>query len=176
MQSIVTNPETAPPSIIKTEHTEAIVEKKITKETNSRVEAIIRQKLGRDFTDDDFDEAEFDLLLLEGLDLNGELTLDDKAFLERFNKAKCMNLSYCHLRSLKNLPVIQGLENLDISDNSLTGEDLHFINTTYKKLKVLSLANNAIKNLDYVALLSKVASLKTLDLSANPITDINNYR
>ena len=106
----------------------------------------------------------------------GELTLDDKAFLERFNQAKCLNLSYCHLRSLKNLPMIQGLESLDISDNSLTGEDLHFINTTYKKLKVLNLTNNAIRNLDYVALLSKVASLKTLDLSANPITDINNYR
>ena len=46
----------------------------------------------------------------------------------------------------------------------------------YKKLKVLDLSNNAIRNLDYVALLAKIKTLKTLDLSANPITDINKYR
>ena len=58
------------------------------KETNSRVEAIIRQKLGRNFNSSDFEEAQFDLLLLEGLDLGGELTIADKIFLERFNQAK----------------------------------------------------------------------------------------
>ena len=87
-----------------------------------------------------------------------------------------MNLSYCNLRSIKNLPIIAGLERLDLSDNNLTGEDLHFVYQTYKKLKTLQLCNNGIRNLDYVALLAKIPSLKTLDLSANPITDINNYR
>ena len=148
----------------------------VVKETNSRVEAIIRKKLGRGFSEDDFDEEQFDLLLLEGLDLAGELTLDDKAFLERFCKAKILNLSYCQLRSLKNLPVIPTLETLNVSDNNLSGEDLHIINTTYKRLKVLNLSNNAIRNLDNVALLGKVQTLQLLDLSANPITDINNYR
>jgi len=79
------------------------------KETNSRVEAIIRRKLGRDFKADDFDESLFDVLLLEGLDLAGELTQDDKAFLERFKHAKCLNMSNCNLRSLKYMPAISGL-------------------------------------------------------------------
>ena len=87
-----------------------------------------------------------------------------------------MNLSYCYLRSLKNLPVIAGLERLDLADNNLNGEDLHIVHSTYKKLRALKLSNNAIRNLDYVALLSKLPELKTLDLSANPITDMNNYR
>lgn len=65
------------------------------KETNSRIEAIIRKKLGREFSEDDFDEEQFDLLLLDGLDLAGELTVDDKAFLERFKHAKSLNMSYC---------------------------------------------------------------------------------
>lgn len=72
--------------------------------------------------------------------------------------------------------MIPTIECLDLSDNHLTGEDLHIVNTNYKKLKVFNLSNNAIRNLDYIAYLGKVASLKTLDLSANPITDINNYR
>ena len=146
------------------------------KESNSRVAAIIRQKLGRDFNADEFDESKFDILLLEGLDLGGELSPSDKTFLERFTGAKSLNLSYCNLRSLKNMPSIPGLERLDISDNNLTGEDLHIVNQTYKKLKQLNLSNNALRNLDYVALLSKISTLKTLDLSANPITDINSYR
>lgn len=116
------------------------------------------------------------MLLLEGLDLGGELTPADKTFLERFTEAKCLNLSYCNLRSLKNLPVLPQLDRLTLSDNNIIGEDLHFINLNYKKLKVLDLSNNAIRNLDFVALLAKVKTLKTLDLSANPITDINKYR
>lgn len=47
---------------------------------------------------------------------------------------------------------------------------------TYKKLTQLNLSNNAIRGLDYVALLSKIPTLQTLDLSANPITDMTNYR
>ena len=125
---------------------------------------------------DELDESQFDSLLFEGLDLGPELTPDDKVFLERFAEAKTLNLSYCNLRSIKNLPVIAGLERLNLSDNNLTGEDLHIIYQTYKKLKSLVLCNNGIRNLDYVALLAKISSLKTLDLSANPITDINNYR
>jgi len=57
-------------------------------ETNSKVEAIIRKKLGKSFNPDDFDESLFDVLLLEGVDLGSELTIDDKNFLERFKDAK----------------------------------------------------------------------------------------
>ena len=38
-------------------------------ETNSRVQEVIRKKLCRHFNSKDFDESQFDLLLLEGLDL-----------------------------------------------------------------------------------------------------------
>ena len=108
--------------------------------------------------------------------MGGELTPDDKVFLERFSVTKSLNLSLCKLRSLKNMPSIPGLERLDLSDNSLNGEDLHILHQTYKKLKQLNLSNNAIRNLDYVALLAKIPTISTLDLSANPITDMNNYR
>ena len=116
------------------------------------------------------------MLLLEGLDLGGELTPDDKIFLERFTEAKTINLTYCNLRSVKNLPTLPKVECVCLGDNNLTGEDLHFVNQAFKKVKQLNLSNNAIRSLDHVALLAKLTNLQTLDLSANPITDINNYR
>ena len=89
----------------------------------SRIEQIIRQKLGTNF-EDEFDPSKFDSILLRGVNLI-ELTPEDKAFLEKFDQAKVLNLSFTGLRSLKNLPVIETLERLDLSDNNLNGEDLN---------------------------------------------------
>ena len=105
-----------------------------------------------------------------------ELTSEDKKFLEKFNQAKVLNLSFTGLRSLKNLPVIETLEKLDLSDNNLNGEDLNQIYLAFKKIKVLLVANNAIKNPDHAAFLNKCSNMKKLDLSANPITEMQYYR
>ena len=53
---------------------------------NSRIAQIIKERLGgKTMESAEFDESQFDNLLLEGLDLGGELSAADKAFLERFN-------------------------------------------------------------------------------------------
>lgn len=122
---------------------EALKKAKI--ETNSRVARTIRERIGHNFTAEGFDESQFDLLLLEGLDFEGELSIDDKLFLERFKDAKMLNLSYCNLQSIKNLPCLPALEKLDLSDNNLSGKDFNVITHNFKKLKFLSLANNAIR-------------------------------
>ena len=142
----------------------------------SRIEALVRDRLGQEFNPDEFKEDQFDVLLLEGLDLGGEMTEDDKAYLERFKQAKNLNLSFCRLRSLKNMPAINGLERLILSDNSLNGEDFHVLHHSYKKLKYLDLSNNCIRKLDCMDHLAKILTLKSLDLSANPITDQGSYR
>jgi len=53
-----------------------------------------------------------------------ELTEEDKAYLEKFVSAKSLSLSYCGLKSLRNLPVIPTIEVVDLSDNCLLGDDL----------------------------------------------------
>lgn len=63
------------------------------------------------------------MLLLDGIVLI-ELTEDDKAYLEGFKNAKTLSMSYCALKTLKNLPILPSLEILDLSDNLLSGEDL----------------------------------------------------
>ena len=87
-----------------------------------------------------------------------------------------MNLSYTGLRNLKNLPVMSSLEELDLSDNNLNGDDMHLINLAFKNLKVLILSNNLIRNSDHVALLSKCMHLEKLNMSANPVTETQSYR
>ena len=72
------------------------------------MESTIKAKLGKKMQKD-FDQTQFDVLLLEGMDLI-ELTPEDKAFLEKFNQVKTLNLNYTGLRNLKNLPVIDSLE------------------------------------------------------------------
>ena len=105
-----------------------------------------------------------------------ELTLEDKAYLEKFSSAKVLNLSYTGLKNLKNLPVISTVKQLDISDNNLNGDDLHLINLAFKNLKILIMSNNLIRNSEHVALLSKCTHMRTLDMSANPTTEALYYR
>lgn len=92
--------------------------------TLSRIEAAIIRKLGPQAK---LNEEEFEVILLDGTQLV-ELTEEDKAYLEKFKNAHTLAMSYCGLKSLKNLPVLPNVESVDLSDNCLTGEDLGAIN------------------------------------------------
>jgi hypothetical protein len=64
-------------------------------------------------------------------------------------------MSYTGLKSLKNLPVLHSLETLDVSDNCLSGEDLSNVYLAFKKIKMLIINNNAIRDLSHISQLSK---------------------
>ena len=78
--------------------------------------------------------------------------------------------------NLRNLPVMPSLETLDMSDNSLTGEDLYYVPPNFTNLRVLKLSNNDIRKMEYLSHLNKCSHLQSLDLSANPITEVFKYR
>jgi Leucine-rich repeat len=122
-------------------------------------------------------ESDFEIILLDGTRLL-ELTESDKAYLEKFTGAKTMSMCNCGLRNLKNLPVLPNIQLLDLADNQLTGEDLGAIYHAFKKLKQLILANNSIRDRDlsHIAQLAKCQQLQSLDLSANPLTEMQSYR
>ena len=70
--------------------------------------------------------AAFDVILLDGVKLeNGELSPQDKVFLQKFTNAEHLGLSNTGLKSLRNLPLLPKMEKLDLSDNILAGDDLH---------------------------------------------------
>ena len=56
-----------------------------------RVEALVQSKLGKNFSEH-YDRTQFDILLLQGIDLV-ELDEEDKAFLQQFTATKILNLS-----------------------------------------------------------------------------------
>lgn len=64
---------------------------------------------------------------------------------------------------------------VELADNRLTGQDLGVI-TQYKSLETFKIGNNLIRNFDLLRVLGKCESLITLDLSANPVSDIADYR
>lgn len=106
------------------------------------------------------------------------MTESDKAYLEKFTNAKSLSMSNCGLRTLKNFPVLPNIALVDLSDNQLTGEDLGAIYHAFKKIKQLILANNSIRDRDlsHIAQLARCQSLQSLDLSANPLTEMQSYR
>lgn len=58
----------------------------------------------------------------------------------------------------------------------MTGEDFHILHQTFKKLKMLDLSNNSIRKFDCMDHLAKIETLRSLDLSANPVTELGSYR
>lgn len=68
------------------------------------------------------------------------------------------------------------METLDVSDNCLTGEDLSNVYLAFKKIKMIIINNNAIRDLSNISQLSKCQHLTAMDLSANPLTDMQSYR
>lgn len=140
----------------------------------SRIETAIIQKLGPEVK---LNEEEFEVILLDGTQLV-ELTEEDKAYLEKFKNAHTLSMSYCGLKSLKNLPVLPNVESVDLSDNCLLGDDLGAINQSFKRIKQLLLGNNSIRDRDlsHISSLGKCQHLTALDLSANPLTDMQAYR
>lgn len=73
------------------------------------------------------------------------------------------------------MPMMPKIMRLDLSNNRLNGQNLSAINQ-YKSLENLKLANNFIRNFNYLQPLSNIESLLSLDLSANPVTEVNDYR
>lgn len=71
----------------------------------SQIEVLVERELfsQNETASDGVDEALVESIFLDGNPL-GELTNEDKAFLERFTNLKQISLSQTNLSSLKNLP------------------------------------------------------------------------
>ena len=104
-----------------------------------------------------------------------EFDQEDKEFLEQFVECVNFSVSTCKLKSIQFLPMLPTIMRLDLANNRLNGQNLNILNQ-YKTLESLKLANNLIRNFTYLQSLSSLESLISLDLSANPVTEVNDYR
>ena len=104
-----------------------------------------------------------------------EFSQKEKEYLQKFKKINLFSLNMTQLISLDNLPHFPILSEIELSDNHINGEELYKL-TIYIHIKKISLANNNIKNYEDIKCFNTFRNLNFLDLSENPINNINNYR
>lgn len=108
------------------------------------------------------------------LDLRGNRIIEiENLFITR-DGYEVIDLSDNDIEHLDNMPFLQNLKELYISRNSLT--ELKLEGDNLPNLSVLNLHGNKISNIEQISCLSKIASLKCLILTENPICYIDNYR
>jgi len=110
-----------------------------------------------------------------------ELNLDNcratniEGLSERFTGLQALSLINVGLTSLKGLPSLPALKRLELSDNRITN-GLELLSTNCPSLEHLNLSNNKIKEVDALAPLAELKSLKTLDLFSCDLTQADDYR
>ncbi len=65
---------------------------------------------------------------------------------------------------------------LELSDNSISGNELEKLQVYKDSLSILKICNNKISTLEQISKLKEIKNLVKLDLSGNEICDIENYR
>jgi len=90
------------------------------------------------------EKGEYINLILDDMAI-GEVTEEDKQFLEGFTETQFLSLNSTQLKSVANLPKMEKLERLELSDNKIgagTSADLGIISDLYPNLRVLKISNN----------------------------------
>lgn len=100
-----------------------------------------------------------------------------KAELEKFKSAKKLSMVACDLKSFENFPTLEELEELDLTDNKIKGDELRNI-PLFSQLRELSLSSNPINTIQDIKTLTKFnKSLEILLLDESPLAKNNkNYR
>lgn len=117
------------------------------------------------------EKSEYVNLILDDMQI-GEISEEDRIFLEGFTETHFLSLNSTQLKTLANLPKLEKLERLELNDNKIgasQASNLERLAELYQNLRVLKISNNQIKTIEEVAGLAKCEKLESLDLSNNPI-------
>jgi acidic leucine-rich nuclear phosphoprotein 32 family protein B len=122
------------------------------------------------------EKSEYVNLILDELVLpQGDISAEDKAFLEGFTETQFLSLNTTGLKSLQNLPQMEKLERLELQDNKFTGEHLGVLCQLYPNLRILKLSNNQIKTVEELSVLKGCEKLEALDVNNNPLCTNEGY-
>lgn len=112
---------------------------------------------------------------IEELILDGIKASTISGLTEEFKMLRSLSIINTGLVSLDGLPYLPNLEELELSDNKLNG-GFDIIVKQCPKLWRLHLSGNRIKSIDTIKCLSKLESLKFLDLINCEVTLMKDYR
>lgn len=112
-----------------------------------------------------------------------ELVLDNcrsnegkiKGLTDEFEELELLSTINVGLTSVANLPKLNKLKKLELSDNRISG-GLEVLAEKCPNLTHLNLSGNKIKDLSTIEPLKKLENLKSLDLFNCEVTNLNDYR
>ena len=121
----------------------------------------------------------------ENIENTTELTLDGyyigaipfeiKNYLEKFNHIEHLNMSFCKLHSLDNLPILPNVTKVELNDNLLNEKEFIKLKK-YPLLSEIFFANNKVKDIELMKEMSSMRDIHLIDLSENPICSTKDYR
>ena len=91
-----------------------------------------------------------------------------------YKNLEILSLINVGLTTLKGFPKLTNLKKLELSDNRINGGLEHLLSCP--NLTHLNLSGNKLKELDALAPLAKLASLKNVDLFNCEVTKLDDYR
>ncbi|XP_062404962.1 acidic leucine-rich nuclear phosphoprotein 32 family member A isoform X1 [Sardina pilchardus] len=94
---------------------------------------------------------------------------------DEFEELEFLSTINVGLTSVANLPKLNKLKKLELSDNRISG-GLEVLSEKCPNLTHLNLSGNKIKDLSTIEPLKKLDSLKSLDLFNCEVTNLNDYR
>ncbi|KAL2093429.1 hypothetical protein ACEWY4_010741 [Coilia grayii] len=94
---------------------------------------------------------------------------------DEFEELEFLSTINVGLTSVANLPKLNKLKKLELSDNRISG-GLEVLSEKCPSLTHLNLSGNKIKDLSTIDPLKKLESLKSLDLFNCEVTNLNDYR
>uniref|UniRef100_A0A670ZLY8 Acidic leucine-rich nuclear phosphoprotein 32 family member n=1 Tax=Pseudonaja textilis TaxID=8673 RepID=A0A670ZLY8_PSETE len=92
-----------------------------------------------------------------------------------FENLEFLSMINVHLHSISNLPKLNKLRKLELSDNRISG-GLEVLAEKTPNLTQLNLSGNKIKEISTLEPLKKLPNLRNLDLSNCEVTKLINYR
>ena len=105
----------------------------------------------------------------------GSISLEIKNYLEQFINVEKLNMSFCKLHSLDNLPNLPNITKVEFNDNLL--DEKEFIKLKkYPLLSEIFFANNKVKDIELMKEMSLMRDMHLIDLSENPICSNKDYR
>ncbi|KAM6308737.1 acidic leucine-rich nuclear phosphoprotein 32 family member A isoform 5-T5 [Aegotheles albertisi] len=94
---------------------------------------------------------------------------------DEFEELEFLSTINVGLASVANLPKLNKLKKLELSDNRISG-GLEVLAEKCPNLTYLNLSGNKLKDLGTIEPLKKLENLKSLDLFNCEVTNLNNYR
>ncbi|XP_037667874.1 acidic leucine-rich nuclear phosphoprotein 32 family member A-like isoform X1 [Choloepus didactylus] len=94
---------------------------------------------------------------------------------DEFEELEFLSIINIGLTSVANLPKLNKLKKLELSDNRISG-GLEILTEKCLNLTHLNLSGNKIKDLSTVEPLKKLENLKSLDLFNHEVTNLNDYQ